>query len=324
MPSFGEILQEVQALPRVASGGLDHDTVRRKYLNQLQQLTGRSVIIYYSSWLSNQNQNSGILLDDMQAMMEVCRGLPPDGLDLLLHSPGGSAEATARLVDYLRQKFTHIRIFVPLAAMSAATMWCFAGDELIMGRHSQIGPIDPQMVTASGLNPARAIRKQFEAAIQDCAAHPNHVAAWFPILAQYGPSLLAQCDAAENLSKQLAAEWLEKYFFKGDADAPAKAKKAADYFADADQHLSHAKGIDIDEAKRAGLDRIKYLEDDQRLQDAVLSVHHATLQSFTNPIIIKIVENNLGRAFIRIGQPMAMAMIPNMPIPNLQPQIPAP
>lgn len=69
----------------------------------------------------------------MQGMMEVCRGLTGPGLDLIVHSPGGSAEATASMVRYLRQKFTHIRVFVPLAAMSAATMWALSGDEIWMG-----------------------------------------------------------------------------------------------------------------------------------------------------------------------------------------------
>ncbi len=309
MPGWGEILQEINALPRAPGGAADTDTVRRKYLASLHQLTGRSIIIYYSNWLYNSNQQTAILLDDMQAMMEVCRGVPADGLDIIIHSPGGSPEATARIVDYLRQKFTHIRIFVPLAAMSAATMWCFAADELVMGKHSQLGPIDPQMVTGSGFCPARAIKKQFADALKDCAANPSHVAAWMPILAQYGPALLSQCATAESLTKQLAVDWLEKFFFKDDPQAAEKAKKVTEYFADADLHFSHAKGIDIDEAKTAGLDRIKRLEENQQLQDAVLSVHHATLHSFMNPAVLKIVENHLGRAFVRIGQPTMIPMI---------------
>ena len=70
-------------------------------------------------------------------MMEVCRDLNGPGLDLILHSPGGSAEATASIVRYLRRNFDHIRVFVPVAAMSPATMWALAGDVIVMGKHSQ-------------------------------------------------------------------------------------------------------------------------------------------------------------------------------------------
>jgi len=49
-------------------------------------------------------------------MVEVCKDLNGPNLDIILHSPGGSPEATASLVRYLRTKFSHIRVFVPLAA----------------------------------------------------------------------------------------------------------------------------------------------------------------------------------------------------------------
>ncbi len=35
--------------------------------------------------------------------MEVSHGLEGDGLDLILHSPGGSPEAAEAIVSYLRQ-----------------------------------------------------------------------------------------------------------------------------------------------------------------------------------------------------------------------------
>lgn len=97
MPTWGEILEELQSQPAVQQGGPpDFDTVRRKYLTKLFQLTERPTIIYYSDFLSG-GPAPGIDLSDMQAMMECCRGLGTDGVDLVLHSPGGSAEATAAL-----------------------------------------------------------------------------------------------------------------------------------------------------------------------------------------------------------------------------------
>lgn len=54
--------------------------------------------------------------------MEAVYGLRNEKLDLIVHSGGGSAEATDAIVSYLRQKFKHIRIIIPQAAMSAGTM----------------------------------------------------------------------------------------------------------------------------------------------------------------------------------------------------------
>lgn len=164
MPSWGEILGELAASAQARGGNPDFDSVRRKYLAQLHARTKRDTIIYYTDWLGGGTPASAISLEDMQGMMEVCRGLSGPGLDLILHSPGGSAEATAAIVRYLRRKFSDIRVFVPLAAMSAATMWALAGNQIVMGKHSQLGPIDPQMITPLGQFPARAIIEQFEKA----------------------------------------------------------------------------------------------------------------------------------------------------------------
>ena len=121
-------------------GQADFDGIRRKYLSQLHQLTGRDTIVYSTDFLAGGGPLSTIILEDMQGMMEVCRDLNGPGLDLILHSPGGSAEATASIVRYLRRNFDHIRVFVPVAAMSAATVWALASDVVVMGKHSQLGP----------------------------------------------------------------------------------------------------------------------------------------------------------------------------------------
>lgn len=84
--------------------------------------------------------------EDIQGLMEVIHGLKGDSLDLILHSPGGSAEATEAFVSYLRMKFKDLRVIIPYAAMSAATMLSCAANSIVMGKQSFIGPIDPQVV----------------------------------------------------------------------------------------------------------------------------------------------------------------------------------
>ena len=71
-----------------------------------------------------------------------------NGLDLLMHSPGGSPDAAEAVVNYLRSKFTDIRVIIPQAAMSAATMLACAANRIVMGKHSSLGPIDPQFFHA--------------------------------------------------------------------------------------------------------------------------------------------------------------------------------
>jgi hypothetical protein len=86
--------------------------------------------------------------------------------------------------------------------------------------------------------------------------------------------------------------------FAGQDDAADKAKAAADFFADATRHKSHSRGIFRDEARVYGLD-ITDLEEDQALQEAVLSVHHAAMHTVGSLPVAKLIENHMGRAFIR-------------------------
>jgi len=232
VPSWGEILQELQATIPQPGAPPDFDGVRRKYLTVLYEQTKRPTILYSTDWLGGGPPEAAITLEDMQAMMEACRDLDGPNLDLILHSPGGSAEATASIVRYLRRKFDHIRVFVPVAAMSAATMWALAGNEIVMGKHSQLGPIDPQLLTPQGAIPARAILDQFDRAKKECSENPAVLGAWLPILQQYGPALIEQCENAEKLAKRLTTDWLTAYMFANADDAQRKAERIVEFFVD--------------------------------------------------------------------------------------------
>jgi hypothetical protein len=267
------------------------------------------VIVYYSDFLSGAAppQLTSITLEDVQALMEVCRQLPGPGLDLVLHSPGGSPEAAEALVRYLRSKYKDIRVFVPLAAMSAATMWALSADRIVMGKHSQLGPIDPQIVLPQGGMPARAILDQFATAKDECAANPAMLGAWMPILQQYGPALIQICENAEELARSMVKQWLITWMLSGEQDPEAAAERVVSFFADHNIHHSHALGIGRDAARAQGV-TIDDLEDDPELQDAVLSVHHVLTHALGMTPTVKLVENNINRRFVKAIQVTPMAM----------------
>lgn len=331
MPTWGELLTELQQTPAPNGTGPDFDAVRRRYLQKLHRLTKRDTILYSTDYFGTGGMATAIVLEDMQGMMEVNKGLRGPELDIILHSPGGDPDATASIVKYLRKKFSHIRVFVPLAAMSAATMWALAADEIVMGKHSQLGPIDPQIISGQQAIPARAIVDQFEKAKDECKKDPAALGAWLPILQQYGPGLLEQCASAEALSRQLVTDWLAAYMFKDRDDPDADAVEVANWFADAETHKSHGLGIDREQAKAQGLN-VTDLEVDQELQDLVLTVHHATIHTLGGPAV-KIIENHRGKAFVKLGgfiniqvpvQPgqAQQPLVPGQPLPASSPIVP--
>lgn len=295
MPGWLEIQDEC----RLAGSGFDG--VRRKYLRQLQELTKRNVIVYYSGWLqkpelSAQSRTAFTLNDNdkngfMAAIHKLDRKL---GLDLVLHTPGGEIGATESLVTYLRSMFgTDIRAIVPQIAMSAGTMIALACKEVIMGKHSNLGPIDPQIggVAAHGL-----IEEADEA--KTAVKQTPHLAPLYQmVFAKYSPTLLGEAQRAITWSNTVVTKWLETGMFAQDSDAQSKAKKVVDQFGDHALTLSHARHIPLEEARGAGVN-VTALEDNPALQDAILSLHHACIQTFNGTPAIKIIENHEGVAFI--------------------------
>ena len=305
MPSWSGILNELNE-NRTFDIPPDFDGIRRKYLAALHQHTKRNVILYASGWLQETaapSEHLSIGDEDIQALMEVTYGLSGDTLDLILHSPGGSPEAAEAVVSYLRARFSPIRVIVPHLAMSAACMIACAADEIVLGKHSFLGPTDPQIIIptplGSRLVPAQAILDQFERAKEE-ASDPGKLSAWLPMLQQYGPDLLVQCQSALDMSETLVESWLENYMFKETSDRSEKAKKAAAWFANHKASKSHSRHISRDILIEAGLGlKTTKLETDQELQDLALSVFHVAMHTFGATDATKIVENHMGRAFIK-------------------------
>ena len=272
MPTWGNILGEIRQ--SIQKGDQQaFDTIRNKYLSQHAALTGRDTIIYASRWTSGDAPPNLVSItdEDIHAFMEAISGLKNDSLDLILHSGGGSAEATDAIVSYLRQKFKHIRIIIPQAAMSAGTMLACSADVIVMGKQSSIGPIDPQFIlqTSVGLQaiPAHAILEQFKRAQEDCSLNPKNLNSWLPMLNQYGPALLVRCQDQIDFGKELVGNWLKAYMFKGETEVIPD--QIAEYLSNHANFKTHGKHISLEKASEIGL-KILPLESDQQLQDSVV------------------------------------------------------
>jgi hypothetical protein len=321
VPGWSEILAEITATAEARGPlGPDFDGVRDKYLRRLHERTGRAVIAYGSGWLAGKSGlATAVEGQDVHGFMEVCHGVDERELDLILHSPGGSPEAAEQIVEYLRTQYDYIRCFVPLQAKSAATMIALACDEIVMGHHSELGPIDPQVVLATpeGIRqgPAHGILRDFRRAREECTETPAALPAWTPILRSYVGGLLESCNQAVKLSLDLVRGWLDRYMLTypdmgfGDDTASRKraARRIANHFGSErsyDRFRTHGRPIRLPELEEIGV-RVRRMGNDGELQDAVLSIFHATSITF-NGAAAKIIENHLGRRFVRVQQQIAL------------------
>jgi hypothetical protein len=256
------------------------------------------VIVYYSGWLQKPGSSPYVVQvndDDKNGFMAVIHQLDRSaGLDLLLHTPGGETAATESLVDYLRSMFgTNVRAIVPQIAMSAGTMIALACREVVMGKHSSLGPIDPQL----GGIPAHGVVEEFRRAANEIAANPGRIPIWQPIIAKYRPTLIGECEKAIEWSAEMVTDWLTSGMFCDDPDRDAKAAKIVEELGDHALTKSHSRHISIDKAHEVGV-KVVSLEDDQLFQELVLSVHHACISTLSETATIKLIENQHGVAYV--------------------------
>ena len=306
MPNWNDVLREITDYKaehsRQAQAAVD--AVRRKYLDLLFQHSGRNTIAYYSGFLSKPNLDGIEITDeDKNGFMMAVHGLDRSrGLDLIIHTPGGGIAATQSLVDYLRRMFgKNIRAVIPQIAMSAGTMMACACREILLTRHANIGPIDPQL---RGV-PAHGVIQEFRRAAREIKKDSTKLGVWQPILSKYQPTFLSQCENAIKWSESFVAAELKAVMFEGDSDAAIKAKKIVKALSSYQTNKAHSRHLHYDEAQRMGL-RVSLVESNQEFQDLLLTVHHCYMHSLMNTSAFKMIENHRGAAFVKHAQMQAI------------------
>ena len=272
-----------------------------------QHRNGSIVIFYASSFLQKAGaDNVSISREDINGFMNALYEAPTDnGIVLILHTPGGDPNAVESIVEYLHAKFSRMEVIVPYLAMSGGAMISLAGDLLILGKHSQLGPIDPQLVIGNTAHSARAIQEGFSKAREDITSDLRLAHLWAPILQNMGPSLVLDADKALSYSKELVLRWLNNRMFKGildDNERDNKVNQIAAYFnAENTGHGRihvHGQRIGTEKLEELGLE-IEYLEDDQELQDDVLTAYHLMTLIFEMSPSLKFIASNYGKMWVK-------------------------
>ena len=310
-PAWIRVLDEINAQTPP-----NYDAVRRSKLAKMQQHTGNSIIVHASAWTipSKILPAQAVMIDfaDIKAFETVVDQLPPGPLDIILHTPGGTSEAVEGIVNVIRPKFNPVRFIIPHVAKSAGTMLALSGDEILMHPNGELGPIDPQMIVGNMVASADAIISQFQQIKDDILGNPNRgippdpqkISLWGPILATMGPALLVQCENAKQFGKQLVTNLLILYMFNGDALAQAKAQGIADALSDYSRWLSHGAKVDPPTLQRLNV-RVTSLTNDPILLNLVDEIWAAYDLTLSNTPTVRITENHIGQAQVRImgGQP---------------------
>jgi len=113
--------------------------LRQLLIKDIQDHTGREVIVYYSSI------NAGIGATDADDISEIIDGLDQRQADIILQTLGGVVDCVEKLVSVLKHRLSDYRVIVPSWAKSGGTVIAISGREVLLGVNSELGPIDPQM-----------------------------------------------------------------------------------------------------------------------------------------------------------------------------------
>ncbi len=139
------------------------ESMRTRKIAQIERMRGSRVIL-----LVHRQETMRLLgfplmrYIDVHDSEEVLRAIHMTDedvpLDIILQTPGGLVLAALQIARAIQSHKGKVTVFVPHYAMSGGTLIALAADEIVMCKHSVLGPIDPQL----GQFPAASLIKVVE------------------------------------------------------------------------------------------------------------------------------------------------------------------
>lgn len=228
---------------------------RQEQIKAIEAATDRRLICYISGPAGLVERDDVMPLTDLLYTVE--KGAK---LDLMLHTMGGDVDAAEKITGMLLKTVGaegELRIIVPDCAKSAGTLIALAARTIVMSDTSELGPIDPQVVTTTAEGhrsnrPAQSYLDAYEDLVK--RVRDGDEAALEHLLSKYDPALLDICRKALERSRRFAEKSLRSGMFR---DQSGNFTAVATDLADNARWLSHGAVINSDDAIDIGL-RIDY------------------------------------------------------------------
>jgi len=202
------------------------DSMRTRKIAQIERKRGTRVIL-----LVHRQETMSLLgfplmryidVNDSEEVLRAIQMTDEDmPLDIVLHTPGGLVLAALQIARAIQAHKGKVTVFVPHYAMSGGTLIALAADEIVMCRHSVLGPIDPQLGQMPAASLIKVVEEKPIAEIDDQTL----------IMADVGRKAIRQVEAAatellrthmeEEAARELAAKlttgtWTHDYPISAD------------------------------------------------------------------------------------------------------------
>ena len=238
---------------------------RQELIKEIERTTGRQLICCVGGTSTAIRRDDVVFLSDL--LHNIRRG---EAIDLMLHTPGGDMDAAEKLVSMISGAAgtAPFRIIVPDFAKSAGTLMALGSNSILMSDSSELGPIDPQVVSEeqNGTVHVTAIQNYLDA-FDECskalADDPTSTTAQ-AMFDKFEPARVHEYKAAIKRARSLAEKLLGGRMFQTVA---GNITAIAGKLMDRKQYLSHGQMIGYVEAQELGL-RVEYLAPDDPLWQA--------------------------------------------------------
>lgn len=251
----------------------EYNKIRGKYL------------FLYSAAVGEMRSDTSIIQNDFYIIRDLLAKISDvNELDFYIETPGGSGEAVAEIVGFLRSRFQEVNFIIAGEAKSAGTILALSGDNILMTETASLGPIDAQLPLGRSwisaydhINTIRQIKEQAEK-----TGKINPVDAILISQMTYGE--IKGIENALEFAKDLVVEWIPKYKFKNwtctettkknvtEEMKKARAKELAEALVNSEKWRKHSRSIKILDLEEIGL-KITKLDDDKKLADIVYRIH---------------------------------------------------
>lgn len=198
------------------------------------------------------------------------------------------------IVRLLHDKYDEVAVIVPGYAKSAGTIIAMAGDEILMGAISALGPIDAQLLWQGKVFSADALLEGMEKIKKEIEEAGTLNRAYIPMLQAISPGELQSAENALNFAKVLVTEWLAKYKFKNwnthrngspvtVEEKSTRAAEIADELCNHRKWLTHRKSLRIADLETMRLKITDYSAVPE-LDDAITRYYTLLHMTFTSNI----------------------------------------
>lgn len=231
-------------------------TTRQDLYEKLEDLLGLPVISFVTSFkypVQIEDSDTDILEGIFQ------KSNLSEGFVLLLSSPGGSGLAAERIINICRaySGSKGYQVIVPGKAKSAATMICLGAEKVIMGKTSELGSIDPQIVySADDSNEAKwfslhNIINSYEDLFQKAVNEEGNLEPYLQQLSNYDSREIEEFKSQVDLSEDIAIKALKTGMMEGREEEEIVRK--IKYLLTPEEVKIHGRPIYSKEAEECGL-----------------------------------------------------------------------